>query len=33
MPELYSENREPGESRAIQAIIQGEQLESMEVRA
>lgn len=29
MPGLYSENREPGESRAIQAIIQGEQSEPM----
>jgi hypothetical protein len=28
-PGLYSENREPGESRAIQAIIQREQSEPM----
>jgi hypothetical protein len=29
MSGLYRENREPGESRAIQAIIQGEQSEPM----
>jgi hypothetical protein len=29
MSGLYSENREPGESRAIQAIIQSEQSEPM----
>jgi hypothetical protein len=29
MPGLYSENREPGERRAIQAIVQDEQSEAM----